>query len=43
MALILEHLKRVGDPGRRRDLDEWVARSPLVEVTFPASFSQWER
>jgi hypothetical protein len=37
MALILEHLKRVGDPGRRRDLDEWVARSPLVEVTFPES------
>ena len=43
MALILQHLKRVGDPGRRRDLDEWVTRSPLVEVTFPTSFTEGER
>ena len=35
LARILERLSRAGEPGRSRDLDTWVARSPLVEVTFP--------
>ena len=35
LARILERLNRGGEPERQRDLDTWVARSPLVEVTFP--------
>ena len=36
LARILERLGRAGGPGRPRDLEAWVARSPLVEVTFPS-------
>ena len=34
LARILARLGQGEEPQRRRDLDTWVARSPLVEVTF---------
>ncbi len=36
LARILARLGQGEEPERRRNLDTWVARSPLVEVTFSA-------